>query len=457
MATGALDFVSLDRDVARAHAAVLRFRAALRSHPDSTPADPLAGFRHVAGRVAYDALRAYPASLAEEPLSAGLLLWMHALLEVRTGYELEASLARETRSRRGPVMLETPREVSYEEAWRGAVEAKDLAARVPWLEAAASLAPPLAPLAREAAERRSEVGKRLGLRRSATEEGGELPAEGLEPAARALLLGTKDLRAALRREAARDQAIETPMARLAAFVDAALARDASEGWPARLTSRWFEEILPEACKDARLSLELPRAVGASSFARGLYLFGVAVREGGRSALPFSIAKSPQRTDAHRLGFVFGALPARRAFHKKVLGLGDRSATRQARLLARTALCEAVLTSARWLLTRDGHLPSRVARDEVLHDVFDGPIDVRYAGAWPGRKGDETPRLEALLTAEALAGELVSRFDVDWYRNPRAGAFLRARAAGPARIEPAKDVDPTALAKALARTFEEALG
>jgi hypothetical protein len=141
----------------------------------------------------------------------------------------------------------------------------------------------------------------------------------------------------------------------------------------------------------------------------------------------------------------------------VLGLGDRVATRQARLLARSALHEAVLASARWLITRDGHLPSRVAWDEILHNVFGGPIDPRYFGAWPARKGDETPRLEALLTAPTLESELVSRFDVDWYRNPRACAFLRARAGGPARTLLGGTSDPTALASALIRAFEEALG
>jgi hypothetical protein len=461
-----LDLVSLDRDVAKAHAAVVRFGAELRRHPDRTPADPLEAFHHVAGRRAYAELLAYPASAAEESVRAGLLEWIHALTEVRTTFELEANLLREARAERGHVLLEQAEKTSYQEAWRGAVFAsrgipsggRDSATRQAWLEAAAELAPPLAPLAREARARRVEVATRLGLALSATEAGEELPTARLEVGARTLLSATRDLRDAMWRSLAMHRAAETPRARLSVCLGEALATDAGEGWPARLTPHWLEASFREMCKDARIALELPRIAGASSFARGLFQLGVQIRVGGKNGLPFSVAKSPAMTDAHRIGFLFGALPLARIFHRKVLGLGERVASGQARSLARTALLEAAGTAARWLLTRDERPPSRALWEEVTHDLFDGPIDGRFMGVWPARQGDETPRLEALLTALPLQTALVSSFDEDWFRNPKAGSFLRARAGGPAKIGGREEeLDSVALATSLGRAFEEALG
>jgi hypothetical protein len=458
--TSTLDLVQLDRDVARANEALLRLRAALRkeSHdPERSFADPLAPFRHVAGRNAYEALLAYPAGLSEEPIKAGLLSWIHALTEARVGFELEVCWEREIRAKRGRVFLETPEETTYEEAWQGALFARDLATRQLWLDAAAEQAPRLAPLARETSERRIEVKRRLGLEHSAAEGGGEIPGPDLEKAARSLLRDTADLRAALRSESEIHRTAETPHARLAAWMGEALSIDAAEGWPARLTRRWFEENFPEMSRGARLALDLPRVVGASSFARALYRFGVGIREGGQSGLPFSVAKSPDRVDAHRIGSVFGALPTTRVFQRKVLGLGERIAKGQARSLARTALFEVTGMAARWLLTRDSHSHSRSEWEEVTYELFQGPIDPRFSGAWPARRGDETPRLEAVLQALPLTNELVSRFDLDWFKNPKAGAWMRARAGGPARVPSEGPPDALALASSLSRAFEQALG
>jgi hypothetical protein len=63
---------------------------------------------------------------------------------------------------------------------------------------------------------------------------------------------------------------------------------------------------------------------------------------------------------------------------------------------------------------------------------------------------------ARLQALAMSANLRDRFDVDWFRNPRAWEHLRALAAAPAR----ESFEPEALDRevaALARAFEEALG
>jgi hypothetical protein len=460
MSSSTIDLLRLDRDVARASEAIAHFRTELRRVEGDVArpiADPLAPFQHVAGRTAYEALAAYHAGLAEEPIKAALLPWIHALVEARVGLEFEVSWVRETRALAGRVLLEAPRQTSYDEAWRGIVYAPDLRLRVVWLEAAAELAPRLAPIAREAKERRVEVGKRLGLGHSATEGVGEISSVGLREAARTLLAQTADLRAAMRRESAAHSSADTPHARLGAWVGEALSTDAPEGWPARLTQRWLEETFVEMSRGAHFAIELPRAVGAASFARALYRFGFSVREGGRGGLPFSVAHCPDQIDAHRIGFVFGALPLDRTFLRRVLGVGERIAARQARSLARTALLEAVWVAARWLLTSDSSNPTSMDWEEVTCDVFQGSIDARFAGSWPSRRGDEGPRLEALLGALPLANDLVLRFDQDWFRNPATAAWMRARAGGPARIPSQDPLDAVALASSLCRSFEQVLG
>ncbi len=448
-----LDLAGLDKEASRAHDALSRFRRALRATPEEAPDDPLLSFRHVAGKGAYEDVRAFAAGPAQEPVRQGLLLWIYALTQARVAYESDTAWAREAGDVRGRVLLEPPRKTSYRDAWKRAVLSRNTSTRSLWLDAAAELAPKLAPLARDARERRAEVAKRLGFA-NPHEPTGEFPEARLDEAARRLLAGTSELRAWLRRQTGEAGAV-APSTRLAAWIGEALATDASDGWPARLTLRWFEEILPELSRDVRARPVLPEVAGAASFTRALFTFGRALREGGRNALPFSVAKAPFWVDAHRFGFLLGALPTQRVFHRTLLGLGARAAARQARSLARTALFEAVWAAARWLLPK-----GRVAGDaweEVTHDVFGGPIDARLAGAWPEWRAEDAPRLEALLTAQPLATFLVSHFDVDWFRNPRAGEWIRARAGGPARPPVGTELDPVEAASSLARFFEEALG
>jgi hypothetical protein len=62
----------------------------------------------------------------------------------------------------------------------------------------------------------------------------------------------------------------------------------------------------------------------------------------------------------------------------------------------------------------------------------------------------------LLGARALRNDLRDRFDVDWFRNPRAWVAMRTEGTQPA-FEPSDHRTPVAEADALARAFEEALG
>jgi hypothetical protein len=202
---------------------------------------------------------------------------------------------------------------------------------------------------------------------------------------------------------------------------------------------------------------LPSAIGAASFARAFCTFGYALHLAAvPSSMPFALAREPAFVGAHRLAFVFGALPAHLELYVHALGVGRRTALAQARLLARTALLDARLHAARILLGDPEALAPRELFEEVGVRLFQSGLDERLRGAWPAARHDEPARLVGLLGARALRDGLRDRFDADWFRNPRAGVYIRTLSSLPAH-EVTEPSTLLASADALAREFEEALG
>ena len=199
------------------------------------------------------------------------------------------------------------------------------------------------------------------------------------------------------------------------------------------------------------------ALGASSFARALYAFGLAVRLCGSSALPFAVAREPAFVGAHRLGFVFGALAIDPEWQMRALAVGRRTALAQSRVLALTALLDVRLHAARLLLGDPATLAPRDLFDELGVRLFGASLDGALARSMASRVRDDEPgRFIALLQARRASEALRSRFDLDWFRNPRAWAELRAQSVAPAR----ESLEPSGLdgeAVALARAFEAVLG
>jgi hypothetical protein len=258
---------------------------------------------------------------------------------------------------------------------------------------------------------------------------------------------TDDLARSLRRESAAEPE---------AVLHAVVARDAGDGWPARLAPRWLQETFGPGLQGLALELPpLPQAAGASSFARALVLFGQAYRRAcAPRSMPFALAFEPWFSGAHRVGYAFGSLASDPAFHQRALGLGSRRAGAQARSLARTALFEARLVAARLILEAEG--APRDAFEDVTARLFGAALDGRLRGAWPAARDDEPARWLGLVGAPALVRELREAHDTDWFRNPRAWAHLRALGAGPAR----EAIEESAVgegAGALVRAFEDALG
>jgi len=445
------DLLALDRDVAQGAPRLARWRAALRTDPEAHAGeDPLSRFRQVAGRSAWDALGGLPAGGADARLIAGLRRWIYFLLQARLSRAGEVAWARAAAAPCGLIEGEDPRRVSWREAWRDVVVVKTPGEAQQRMEAAAAGGPSLAGIATRIADRRVEVARRLGLSHPWEPAVGLTRREVRTTAAR-FLDATDDLSRSLRAERAR-------LPGAAAALHRAVAREAGHGWPGHLTPRWLHETFGSGTEGLKLDLPtLPATLGAASFARALSMFGFALRVAAAPhAMPFSIANEPAFVGAHRLAFVFGSLACDHEFYGRVLGLGRRTSLAQARMLTDTALLEARLHAARILLGDEEALAPCGLFEEIGTRLFGSPLDPKLRGAWPRAREDEPARWVAILEASALRESLRQDFDVDWFRNPRAWAHLRARGAVAAR-EP---VDPSAVgggADALAHAFERALG
>jgi len=450
------DLVALDRDVARAHGAWTKWQRALTTAPDSVADEaPLDRFRHVAGQSTYEALGNGVPGAGDAAVREGLRRWVYALTQARVAQPLDVERARAALEANARVMVPKPHLTSWRASWHGLLLAQAPSERAAWLEPIVERAPAIASLERRRTERWAEVEARIRFEGSDPLFG--TPAPDLVGAAETLLDRTDDLaRDLLSKARRRSELSEDPPAAIDALA-ISVARDASEGWPARLAAPWFDEIFGAFARGLRIGvLTLPEAVGASSFARGCALFGAALRVAGASpSLPFSLAREPEFTAMHRFASVFGALPASPAFQGRVLGNVARIADAQARVLGRTALFAARLEAARFLFAKDKR-PDFF--EETTHRLFGAPLPRALTGAWPTPRDDARARLAGLLTALSLSRELRDRFDVDWFANPRAVAHVRAIASGPAREDPPEDpLHLTNQARMLAHTFEETLG
>ncbi len=422
------DLASVDREVARGAASLARFRADLARDPAaSADAQPLEAVRRVTGKATYDALGALSPSLVDLPLRDGLREWVATLLLARVVRDVDVELALSAAEPRGRFAGEPPVLASFVQARRSLVAARTPAEARLWLDTAAQCGPPLAAILRARAEKRLEATRRLGLTHP-----WELvvPAKhaALRTAAEQLLRATQDLCDAVVRPQLRDGGGPE------AVLHAAVARDAGEGWPARLTDRWLLEAFGPALRGLRLDLApMPAALGASSFARALALFGFAVRGAcvGK-ATPFVLGFEPGARASHRFAGVFASLVLSPEWQVRALGLGQRSAQAQVRVLARTVLLHVRLQAARLLLGDEAALAPRDRFAELGPRLLGGSLDDRLRGVFPYPADDAPARFVALLEARDLANELRERFDLDWYRNPRAWSHLRAIGSLPSR-------------------------
>jgi hypothetical protein len=447
MMEGPLHLPALDGDVRRASASLDATRAMLGDEGGREAvrrSDPFEGQRHVAAQSTYRALVELEPAAHEVPLRDALLRWIYELLQARVSLplEIDEAAALHARDPRLPEGREGP-PPTYADAFAAIVRAPSPVPAAEALARAAELAPKVAAVRAERHARRVEVARRLGLAHpdALVSEGDVLAA------ARAWLDETEAL-AKERWTAVQRSASGPPDASRA--IHAALAREAREGWPSRLNARWLSESFAALTVREIPAPPIPEALGGGSFLRAAWAYGRAVRAGGVfPSSPLVLARDPYPVGEHRFGFALACAVASPVFQRKVLGVSARTADAQARHLRSAMFDGARLLAARVVLARDR---SPDTFEETCLRLFGAALPPGMRGAWPSLREDDAARAVALFATAQFVGDLVNRFDDDWFRNPRCGVHLAQIAAGP--VFESLPLDPPAPA---ARWFEEAIG
>lgn len=431
-----IDLGVLDRRIARASAALQRGGD-----------DPLADHRDVSGKKTYDALRELAPGPIQEPHRDALLRWVAFFTDARIGWELVLEETKREKAEDPALATKRARneDLVIAKTWEEARLALFSAPNAIELEKALGrldeLAPPIVAVRRERRARSAEVAKRLDA------VAPSLP--------RDLALAVLDATEPLARDWQRKIAA-TP----AKVIESSFAKDATEGWPARLGSRWLEDafrtIAPRTPKD----VPLPPALGGASFLRAASSWGYALRVGSTAkSLPFALARDPAPTEAFLHGELLALAVASRVFARRKMALPARGAEAHERVLARTRFVALRTLAA---ITKLGG-PDAAADDEIEHlsaRVYGRPLPAALGQAWAhggfsGRlRADASARFVGALRAIALRDELVAAHDEDWFDNPRAAQRLGHVAAGPIRRE---DAPASSLVTQIARGFEEAIG
>lgn len=430
-----MDLRKLDRDVLSAAAALSAARAG-----KGTLESVWQRHKPVATKTAYDGLAALEVSLHERALKDALLAWLAALAIARAATPAEAALRAACEEPSAHVVLERVTPISWNDAWRGLIASVDAGrARAHW-DAITLLGPKIAPLEREVAAIEREATSRLAGAAELLGDAGDREASALAFAVLASTEGIARDRLAreerLRREAGEGS---FPIA-----LPTLLARAATGGWPARLSSRWLEELFAERTKGLTLSLPaMPLPVGGASFARALGHFGAAYR--AAVAGPSALARPPRFVDRARYAYVFAALPASPAFQRRKLGQGAAAAVDACREMLAASLVSLRFECGAWLVATGA-----LDHDEMGQRVFGQGLPKALVGAWPALRRDRSARLCGYTRSFALSDALRDRHDEDWFDNPRAWGDLRALALAHEAIE------PELAARSIARGFEEAL-
>ncbi len=188
-------------------------------------------------------------------------------------------------------------------------------------------------------------------------------------------------------------------------------------------------------------------------AGGLRASDVALEETGRALhlahtdpdAPFELRWLGDPGARGMCGRILASLLVDRTWLARQLGLSRTEAATAARAAALVALhdlrraCGATLYRAQWLRSELAYGAAQemyVATMAEAVTIAPHPVDALF-DAPPSLA--PASRMRAIEGAAALVEELVDRFDVDWYRNPRCGPWLAQHVFGAARGRLAEEV------------------
>ena len=412
------DPLSIDRQLAGIARSLRSFRVALREGRGDDHAFELTGQK--ASRELIETL----ADNAHDPLAPPLLRAAHRLHEAHVLAELEHQHSAAVRLERHAV--DEPERGRFTLATlRANALADTTGRRGAFLRVLTDRASHASDLVLRRCERHAEL--RSSLARFVPADI-DLPGRDVLETAPAALAGTADAFRALGPRT------------LAEVIELGLGRDSRASWPGRLTARSIADFFVEAAWLAHLTPEpfpVPPALGAASFLRALYGFGVSLRTAlAASKQPFVLARDPYGLERATLGSLFALLPIKESFARRHLGVAPTSLSDHRRSLARVLLVElreaALRVSLRAPALSGGSTLLR-AYPELGDQALGVELHPSLLGVvFTSRSGD-AQRFAALLIAASLDQRLTEAHDEDWFRNPRAVEELRETARAPAPV------------------------
>ncbi len=432
-----LDPFTLSRELAAAHANYVAFCHGLRESPGVL--HPF-GARPFPGKTHFDFVQDLNDS---DPLRPALLRWTHFLIDARIHVPWENHDAELLRRKQHGVKEPQEGLFSLSEMTHLAIDGQEGAPAL-WWRQRARCETALSDHRKEVFRRREEVGERLGVKDLAAAFnplGGDASVKDL---ARTVLSET------------RDAAESLTEAGWTAFVEAALARSASEGWPARLSPDTLRSLFGDSelfrGQNVRLG-GLPMRKSPMSFVRAAAHLGQATRRSlANHELPWVIAHEPHDLPGKRFGELFGLWSTSAPFLRKRLRLSPAQVREAQRALLPARLCHLRLLAARTLAREAARSRElQEAWEIICHLLCREELPPGAALSRFDVKVDSPTHLVAHLSALHLERVLMEEHDEDWYENPRAQEELREIARLPAETTaPASDCEAalTAFSKSL---------
>jgi hypothetical protein len=403
------DPFQVDRKLAETARAWLAFRRALRRGEGAEHR-----FEAVGRYASRELVLELRAASARDPLAPALATWAHRLHLEHATSELVAERERALRSERHALNAPEAGKFTLRELLDAAL-ADTKGARRGFVEALGAHASKAGDLELERWEKLVEVSNGLGDAAGAVlpfgaPYGEELAAKWLEATDAAMAeLGVEDF---------------------SSLLELALGRRSPAAWPARLTGRSLAGLFDEANWLDHVTLDafdLPRALGAASFVRGLDAFGAALAGAlAPRKLPFAVAHEPFDLRGAAFGALFALVPCGESFARRKLEVTRARLGEHRRALARALLVGTRGLALRVLLRRPtlaGRRTLTEAYPELVFRALRVELSPRTSAVLYRSRVSDGARLSGLFAAAERRARLERMHDEDWYRNPRAVAEL----------------------------------
>ena len=391
------------------------YRLRLTTDPMSAdPSGPFIGIPPITERAAFAQLRELPEDL---PLRSALLKWAFRLADSRVNAPGSYQLARLWRS--DPISLEVPRRIVTTRSAVLLEALRESRGRGAWLSALGDQLSGATEWISDIWQRRDELARRAGFSGATVPID---PVEGMHELTDAWLART----AAMSAEVIPRDPVQS--------LEAALARDATRGWPARISAQSMAALLGHRCWLDHAQVREPAwplLIGSTSFVRALDRLGQALaRAWAPNDRPFVVGHDPWCLSEFRTGALIASLVVNQNWQQRVLGLSRDQAKAQVRALTRTLLHASRCLCLKLRLRKAALESSRALKSglvEQMLEVFGFEWPASFAGLLPRLRIDDAQRLLGLWLGLSDQRRLIQTFDEDWYRNPRAIEALLGQA------------------------------